>query len=326
MKTPSFWSAHSTSPLPFFLAPLAWLYKTLSHHRITQPPRYRAKAKVICIGNATMGGAGKTPTTAALAHACLERGLKPIILSRGYGGTLSGPVFVTDDHSAADVGDEPLLLHQIAPVCIAHDRVKGAQFCDEQGCDVILMDDGFQNPALHKDLTLLVIDGGFGHGNQKPFPAGPLRESTNHALERADAVILIGEDTTTLAPQIQKHNRPLFHAIIRPEHAFLGPQPLLAFAGLARPEKFFQTLRATGHTLLHTQSFADHHPFRPADLDALAQKAAQLNAQLVTTEKDAMRLPSAFREKVSIYKITLAWQNKESVDAFLADFFQDTPQ
>lgn len=322
MKQPAFWQ-HTGFSLPALcLSPFAWLYQTISHRRSARAPRYKASCPVICIGNITMGGAGKTPTARAIANLLQEQGRNPVFLSRGYGGQIKNPTMVNAQHSATDVGDEPLLLARTAPVCIAADRVAGAKFCEAQGFDCIIMDDGFQNPDLHKDLSLLVIDGGFGQGNGRLFPAGPLRESFSHALKRSHALVCIGTDQTQLLSAPLAATLPLFSAHITPETAFLGDGPWLAFAGLARPEKFFTTLQQNGHTLVKTMSFPDHYAFKTKDLENLKAEADSLKARLVTTEKDAMRLPAEFLKHVSLYSIHLTWQNTEALKTLLQDKMQ----
>lgn len=322
MKQPAFWQQARTTLPALALAPLAWLYKIISHRRSARAPRYKASCPVICIGNITMGGAGKTPTARAIANLLQEQGRNPVFLSRGYGGQIKSPTLVTPHHTAQEVGDEPLLLAKTAPVCVAADRVAGAKFCEVQGFDCIIMDDGFQNPDLHKDFSLLVIDGGFGQGNGQLFPAGPLRESFSHAVQRAHALICIGTDQTQLLSAPQAAPLPTFQAQITPQTPFLGDGPWLAFAGLARPEKFFTTLKQNGHTLAKTISFPDHYAFKTKDLARLKTQADNLKARLVTTEKDAMRLPAEFLDHISLYTIHLTWQNKEDLKTLLQDHLQ----
>ncbi|HRQ61934.1 MAG TPA: tetraacyldisaccharide 4'-kinase, partial [Alphaproteobacteria bacterium] len=251
LKTPTFWYRHTSAPAPlaeYALAPLAWLYGL--GHNLNQSLKtpYKSAIPVICIGNAVAGGGGKTP--AALAVMALIKNQKlfknPCFLSRGYGGTLPGPALVNDDMNAAQTGDEPLLLARAAPTVIARDRVEGAKFCAAQGFDAIVLD-GMQNPSLHKDITLMVIDGTAGFGNGKTIPAGPLREPLDSAFARADAFILIGKDERGTVPALPP-GKPLFTAHIKPmlpDEPTIS-SPFLAFAGLGRPEKFYRMLVALG--------------------------------------------------------------------------------
>ena len=310
MKAPQFWTYGSRSLAQTALLPFSCLYNSISSKRANKRAQYKARIPVICIGNLIMGGAGKTPTAIAIAQELILQGKKVVFLSRGYGGSEEGPVLV-EDHSVQQVGDEPLLLKQTAPVCISKDRVKGAKFCEEQGFDVILMDDGFQNPALHKDCSLLIIDGGYGHGNEKVFPAGPLREDLESGLKRADGIIMIGSDETNclvrvraLSPDIQTQ-RALIQADPRPE---LMGQKVIAFAGIGRPKKFYQTAKEMGCQLCATVDYKDHHHFSEKDLKQLRDLSAQLKAQLITTEKDWVRLPKEMQKEVEFLKISLAWQ------------------
>ncbi|WP_240796843.1 tetraacyldisaccharide 4'-kinase [Terasakiella sp. SH-1] len=292
----------------------------MTTRRANQEARGQASAPVICIGNLTMGGAGKTPTAMAIAALLKQQGKTPFFLSRGYGGSLSGPVIV-DDHGAEQVGDEPLLLKQIAPVCVSHDRVAGADLCVRQGADVIIMDDGFQNPHLYKDMSLLVVDGGYGHGNEKVFPAGPLREKLASGLKRAHGVIMIGTDQTNSCERIQavSSNIPLMKADIQVEdRADLAGQKVVAFAGIGRPGKFFDTVQRLGCIICETVSFADHHPYSLKELIALQEQGERYGAKLLTTQKDWVRLPEEMRKHVDYVKISLVWQDQDVVKALLA--------
>ncbi len=238
---------------------------------------YRAGVPVICIGNPTLGGAGKTPTALAVARMLKAAGERPVFLSRGYGGRQRGPLLVAPDRDrAADVGDEPLLLARVAPTVVAHDRVEGAKAAQAAGATIIVMDDGFQNPSLAKDFSVLVIDGRRGLGNSKVFPAGPLRAPLDAQLARADAVVLVGavgEDAAVAGAAAEARKLPLLRAWLEPDReaiATLAGGRVLAFAGIGDPEKVFATLREAGIAVAATRSFADHHRYTPADArDAL---------------------------------------------------------
>jgi tetraacyldisaccharide 4'-kinase len=256
----------------------------------------RAAVPVICIGDPTVGGAGKTPTAMAAAEILLELGGKPFFVTRGYGGNEKGPVLVKVlEHGAQDVGDEPLLLVSVAPVVVSTDRVAGAKLAAESGASVIVMDDGFQNPALTKDLSLLVIDGASGVGNGFVFPAGPLRAPLAAQLERADAIVLIGKGASgeSVARQTAAHGKAVFRAHLTPEPetvAEIKGQQILAYAGIGRPEKFFATLEAAGCRIAERREFPDHHPYSESDARGLLDAARTRNLTLVTTAKDHARM------------------------------------
>lgn len=328
MKAPGFWQAGRGGFLAYALRPLGCLYGAMTQKRAFLPASYKSRKPVICIGNLIMGGAGKTPTALALADMLKNMGLKPCFLSRGYGGALDGPVWV-EDQSAQDVGDEPLLLAKAAPVCVAKDRAKGAAACDQTDCDVILLDDGFQNPTLAKDFSLIVIDGGYGHGNAQLFPAGPLRETLNSGLPRADAVLLIGRDQTAVLDQVNevRPDLPVIKADIVVDPTSLDKEkPVFAFAGIARPEKFYTSLRENGFDLRETRDFSDHHPFSATEISDIKQRAEALEAQVVTTEKDLVRLNEKERDGIHALKIALAWKEPDMVKALLRAKLQGTDQ
>jgi len=326
MKAPSFWNHGQNSLLSTLLSPIAGLYGAQTTKRAQQPPRFKADIPVICIGNLTMGGAGKTPSAIAICEYLKQAGKKPIFLSRGYGGCLKGPVMV-DAHRADEVGDEPLLLKQHAPVCVSHDRAAGAKACMAQGCDVILMDDGYQNPHLHKDLSFLVVDGGFGHGNERVFPAGPLRETLENGLKRCDAILFIGDDHTDTKKRLKQiaPDLPLLCCTITPEaRPDLKGKDGIAFAGIGRPEKFFATLEEMGVKLKACHSFADHHPYSMDDLSKLEAQAKDLNAQLITTQKDKVRLPETMQRHIDVIKITLAFEEADMLHGLLHNIIDDS--
>lgn len=313
--TPDFWARPGL--VSTLLQPLAWGYAASSAARIAWTRPWRAAVKVICIGNLVVGGAGKTPVALSLAARLSASGRAPHILSRGYGGRLEGPVRVDPArHQADDVGDEPLLLAASAPTWVARDRRAGAEAAISAGAKLLLLDDGHQNPRLAKDLSLLVVDGEYGFGNGSVLPAGPLREPIAAGLARAQAVVLLGEDRAGIAPLLA--GRPLLRARLVPEHAagFAG-RSIVAFAGIGRPAKFFATLEGCGAQLVARHGFPDHHPYREAELRRLQQEADASRALLVTTAKDAVRLPPSWRARIAVLRVAIAWEDERALDALL---------
>ncbi len=292
MHAPSFWWRPGRGML---LSPLAALYGAAAWLRLRKPGR-SVGVPVICLGNLTVGGAGKTPAALAVGRLLLAYGQRPFFLSRGYGGRLAGPVLVNRSvHSAADVGDEPLLLAELAPTIVARNRVAGANMARGEGASVIVMDDGFQNPTLHKDLAVLVIDGRRGIGNGRVLPAGPLRAPLEAQIARAQALIVVGppDGAAAVVERARRHGVALFHARLEPDRQTLDAlvgRRILAFAGIADPEKFFATLSDAGLTVAERRSFSDHHRYTAADAQILTARAQSQNLMLLTTEKDHVRL------------------------------------
>lgn len=310
MRTPNFWQ--SKNLFPAALMPLAWLYGLTAALRRKCAHPAAAAVPVICIGNVTAGGAGKTPVALYIGTLLKQKNVRAFFLSRGYGGKLPGPVLVdAKKHTAQDVGDEPLLLAELLPTVVAKDRRQGAEFAAAQGATAIIMDDGFQNVSVKKDLSLLVIDGTYGFGNGRLLPAGPLRESPEEALVRADAAIVINGNIPLPA------SLPVISAHTTLDDASLRGKKLLAFCGIARPQKFFDALGGAGASLVETVPFPDHYFYKESDVSALAAKAARLQATLATTAKDAVRLPASSRKKVLVVPMTLIIDNPGQLSTLL---------
>lgn len=325
MRPPAFWSAEPGHPAARALAPLAALYGWRSAARMDRTG-LAGPCPVICVGNFTLGGAGKTPTALALATMLRDLGATPAFLTRGYGGRLPGPVRVDPDrHGSPETGDEPLLLVRHAPTVVARDRVAGARLCVAAGADVIVMDDGLQNPALAKDLAFAVVDAGAGIGNGLVFPAGPLRVPLARQWRHVQGVVLVGDGAPGEAVAVQAAERglPVHRACLMPSGDWRGRR-VLAFAGIGRPEKMFATLRAAGADVAGTRAFPDHHPYAGSELDALAAEAARLGADLVTTAKDHVRLPPDFSGRVAVLPVTLAFDRPDGLRAQLAPLLHRT--
>jgi tetraacyldisaccharide 4'-kinase len=309
--------------------PLGAVYGQVAAWRM-QSRGFDAGIPVICVGNYHTGGAGKTPTVLALTKLLRDLGETPVVLSRGYGGKWQGPVKVDPErHIAANVGDEPLMLALMVPVVIARDRVGGVALARSQGASVILMDDGFQNPAIAKDASIIVIDGDRGLGNACVFPAGPLRAPLPPQLARTDALIVIGDGTAagSVAAAIAANAKPVLSAHLKPDTASLAQvagKRVLAFAGIGDPERFFRTLRGAGVDVVRERIFADHHPFSREEIEVLIAEAGRDGLTLVTTEKDIARLRGAEGIAASVrdiaaFAVTLEFDEGATLRKFVAD-------
>jgi tetraacyldisaccharide 4'-kinase len=328
MREPSFWwrEAGLASSV---LAPVAMVYGAVAGLRLAGRGR-RAGVPVVCAGNLTVGGGGKTPTALAVARMLAHAGERPIFLSRGYGGRLSGPVRVDPGrHRALDVGDEPLLLARVAPTVVARDRVEGARLAVASGASVIVMDDGFQNPSLAKDLSLLVVDARRGIGNGRTIPAGPLRAPLQGQLARAHALVVVGTSTGAagVIADARACDLPVMHARLRPDaglSATLAGGRVLAFAGIADPQKFFATLADAGIVVATTRSFPDHHRYTPGEARALCDEADRKGLALVTTEKDLVRLTGDDRlaqlaAHAHALAVTLVFENEQEFKSLVLE-------
>lgn len=327
MKPPAFWSGRKAGPLGTLagtlLTPLSGLYAWAGSRRIATTEPVNVPPFVICIGNLTVGGTGKTPIAIAALELLRGQNIRAHAVTRGYGGSLRGPVRVDPSrHNAAETGDEPRLLARTAPTWISRDRVFGARQAAAAGAQAVVLDDGYQNPRLKKDVSILVVDGVAGWGNGRVFPAGPLREPVPAGLSRADAVIVMMPSPETepdlRALGLDELECPVLTAWLEP----VAPPPegpLVAFAGIGRPEKFFDLLKANGGEITDTRGFADHHAFSPRELGEILDLAAAHGATPVTTEKDWVRIPTEYRARIAAWPVKAAFREPARFTALLLD-------
>lgn len=317
MRAPEFWHGQSgplASLAAGLLAPIGSAWDAVARLRRAVVRPYRAPVPVVCVGNLVAGGAGKTPVVLSIAT-----GLPRVqIVTRGYGGSLVGPLRVDPTrHDAIAVGDEALLLAAQAPCWIARDRAAGVRAAAAAGASTILLDDGLQNPGVEKDFALVVVDAEYAFGNRRVIPAGPLREPVAAGLARADAIVLLGDGDPPEG--LPAAGRPILRASLDPvDGARFSKTRVVAFAGIGRPEKFFASLRALGAALVATHAFADHHSFAAGELARLRQEAERANARLVTTAKDWVRLPPSTRAGIEVLDVEIRWRDAAAVSALLA--------
>lgn len=325
-EAPSFWwgkpdwRAHS-------LAPLSWVYGAVAGRKLLKAEPPKIAAPVLCIGNFTVGGAGKTPTAIAFAKAAKQHGLHPGIVSRGYGGNYKGLHIVDpSSDSARHVGDEPLLLARHAPVALSPDRLKSAKELLARGCDFIIMDDGFQSARLYSDFALLVVDSTRGIGNGKVIPAGPLRAALSDQMRKTDAVLRIGRGSEAdhVVRQASRAGRAVYEAELLPSSlAKIAGNRWLAFAGIGNPSKFFASVRQAGGDVVEGQTFPDHYSYQPDDIRRLIDTAEELGTGLITTAKDHVRLttmrdvPDEFMRKLAVLDVDLEFERKDALRQIL---------
>lgn len=328
-SAPSFWWRDRRNPIAFGLAPASALYGRLSGWRMNRPARASAPVPVICVGNFVVGGAGKTPTAMALARIARSRGLKPGFLTRGYGGEEAGPLMVDPaKYGPEQVGDEALLLADVAPTAVARDRPSGAALLATSGVDFIIMDDGFQNPSLAKDFSFVVVDAEVGIGNGMVIPSGPLRAPLKDQFRRVDALVVIGEGEAAdpLIRAAARAGRAIVRAHLQPVRVKEWQKaPLLAYAGIGRPQKFFASLAGIQAPVAKTTAFPDHHRYTETDAERLIAHAEAAGLRLVTTEKDMARLAGAtgavgrLRERSTAFAVGVRFENSVAVGEMISE-------
>ena len=325
MKPPRFWT---TTRAPFWTFLLSWasvLYAWATAYRLRTIKPHKVGLPVICVGNLSLAGVGKTPIVRDLAEKLSQKKVRVGILSRGYGGRLLGPLrVIPTQHAARDVGDEPLLLATTAPTWVAKNRLVGAQAMAQKGYECILMDDGHQNPHIHKDLSLVVIDAATQFGNGQVFPVGPLREGVTAGLKRAGGIILVGTPSADFLAEMKTHKKPIFCAEMTPDITSLDLiQKYVAFAGIGHPEKFFESMRTKGVQIVDTRSFSDHHPYTAQDIKKLHQWAAHHQAKLLTTEKDFCRLTKPQKKDVFWPALRVKWKGSKTPFSLVMEKIKD---
>lgn len=320
MKAPSFWQTKNI--ISTLLLPCAAIYYYVSkaNYKIIKPTTL--PIPVICVGNLTVGGAGKTPVALHIGDLLNKKNIEAFFISRGYGGTQKLPLRVNPQiHSALQVGDEPLLLAQVLPTIVGRNKVNAAKFAMEQGAELIVMDDGFQNPALTKDLSLIVVDRRLSFGNERLLPAGPLREKVRSGIKRAGAIVIINPANfmPTSLPGIPFL---LARSQAKPSMLALKGKKIIAFCGIAIPHKFYYMLKNAGAEIVDKISFPDHYHYKQKDLLNLKEKAKEHSAILVTTSKDAARMDKDFKEEIKdihVAEMELVFENQDKLEALIGE-------
>ena len=322
LKTPEFWYRSKKTHSPLYeraLAPFSTLYQICHRFNLKNTQAKEVPIPVICIGNLTAGGSGKTPVSIAINNLIKENALfkTPYFLTRGYGGTATSPRRIEGHDDALTVGDEPLLLLKHSNTIISKDRYKGALHAHALGADCVIMDDGLQNLSLKKDLSFLVVNGKMGFGNENTLPAGPLREPYDLARERIDAIIMIGEDERDILKQCG--DIPVFYCDLKPLNENTHDKNInyVAFCGLGYPAKFFTTLHDAGYKIIRKERYSDHYHYTDEDLAKLCDMAEKENAELITTEKDYVKIPQSYKSRVKVLPIEIIWQDEQSITAFI---------
>ena len=312
MKTPKYWQSNSL--ISKLLTPLGRLYGLATNLRLKLVKPQKAEIPVICIGNITAGGTGKTPVSISIAKMLATDMYHPLFVTRGYGGKLKNVLVNNKKHTAQDVGDEPLLLAEQAPVVVNADRYAGAKLALKEGADVVIMDDGFQNPGLYKNLSFLVFDGHFGIGNGKIIPAGPLRETFENGIKRADALIILGKDKHNLA---ERTKLPIFYGHTETAQTAINQENVVAFAGIGHPQKFYHTLSQQGFNVVETFDFPDHHYYTKDEIEKILQRAKELQAEVYTTSKDFVKIPAIYHKSINVLEIAVVWNKPEELLQFI---------
>ena len=312
LKAPKFWYKKKDTFLSNSLYPFSLLFRFGTKIRIFISTKQKSPLPVICVGNIVVGGAGKTPVSLKIGKLLIKSGYKPHFISKGYAGLINKSTLVKSWHSATSVGDESILLSKVAPTWIGSDRNNSSKLAKKEGADCLIMDDGFQNPTIQKDFSIIVFNAAQEFGNKRVMPSGPLRESINRGLSRTNLVIVVGEISKELKHIIPK-NIPIIEAKfeIKKENKNFKGQNITAFAGIAYPEKFFQSLKEQGGKIVKQITYPDHYIYTENDLLALAETANKTKSILVSTQKDNVRIPKSYRSLVNTLEGEIIFKNED---------------
>ena len=323
-KAPKFWYLKKDTTYSRILSPFSLLFRLGTIIRNLSIAKTKSKIPIICVGNIVVGGAGKTPVSLKIGKILKLAGYKPNFISRGYAGIIKTSTLVENWHSPKSVGDESLLLGEVAPTWIGVNRNNSIKLAADKGCDCIIMDDGFQNPSIHKDFSIIVINESQEFGNKKVMPSGPLRESIGRGLSRTNLVIIIGNITESIKKIIPDHI-PIISAKfkINNENQIFKGQKITAFAGLAYPEKFFNSLYEQGAKIVKKITYPDHHIYDENDLLSLAEIANKTQSILVSTEKDFVRIPKSYRSLVNTLQGEIIFKNEELIKEIITNVIEN---
>ena len=324
LKAPKFWYLKRDTIYSIILYPLSLLFRLGTEIRNITTTKINSTIPVICVGNIVLGGAGKTPVSLKIGKILKLAGYQPNFISKGYAGIIKTSTLVESWHSPKSVGDEPLLLSQIAPTWIGIDRNYSIKLAAERGCDCIIMDDGFQNPSIHRDFSIIIINESQEFGNKRVIPSGPLRESIKKGLSRTNLVVVIGNITKNLKEVIPDHI-PILSAKfkINNEKKIFKGQKITAFAGIAYPEKFFNSLLEQGAKIVKKITYPDHHIYDENDLLSLAEIANKTQSILVSTEKDFVRIPKSYRSLVNTLQGEIIFENEDLIKEIITNVIEN---
>ena len=324
LKAPKFWYLKRDTFFSRLFYPLSLIFRLGTKIRNITSKNKKSSLPTICIGNIVVGGAGKTPVSLKIGKVLIKAGYNPHFITKGYAGIIKKNTLVEPWHSPKSVGDESLLLSEIAPTWIGIDRNISIELADKKGGDCIIMDDGFQNPTIHKDFSIIVINSSQEFGNKRVMPSGPLRESIKRGLSRTNLVIIIGKLTDYLKNTIPDHI-PVINADfkINNENKIFKSQKITAFAGIAYPRKFFDSLKAQGATIVKEIIYPDHHIFSENDILGLAEIANKTKSILVSTQKDFVRIPKSYRSLVNTLNGEISFENEELLKEILSNVIEN---
>ena len=324
LKAPKFWYQKENTYWSNSLYPLSLLFRFGTKIRSLISTKQQSPLPVICVGNIVVGGAGKTPVSLKIGKLLIKAGYRPHFISKGYAGLIKKSTLVQSWHSAASVGDESILLSEVAPTWIGIDRINSSKLAKKDGGDCLIMDDGFQNPTIQKDFSIIVINAAQEFGNKQVMPSGPLRESIKRGLSRTNLVIAIGEISNELKSTIPS-NIPIMEAkfeINKENKSFKG-QNITAFAGIAFPKKFFKSLEDQGGKIVKQISYPDHYIYTENDIFSLAETANKTKSILVSTQKDYVRIPKLYRSLVNTLEGEIIFKNEESLIKILSNVIEN---